>query len=182
MPFKIKSSTSTSILMVAWTIKIKDFSEGLILIRLDIIYTKIHTVFTYVSTVCTWKILYIHNEVQRNERWGEGSVFSRCRLPRPDQGEGRALRLPFLLREWLSFEMLSQIFWMSLEQMTMVSQMQAHVIRCTVEVNCALDIYVYISQTFQLWSEPKIINASQAGLSMIVLEIILTQTICNYRY
>lgn len=76
--------------------------------------------------------------------------------------------------------MLSQIFWMSLEQMTMVSQMQAHVIRCTVEVNCALDIYVYISQTFQLWSEPKIINASQAGLSMIVLEIILTQTICNY--
>lgn len=53
----------------------------------------------YVSTVCTWKILYIHNKVQRNERWGEGSVFSRCRLPRPDQGEGRALRLPFLLRE-----------------------------------------------------------------------------------
>lgn len=47
MPFKIKSSTSSSILMVAWTIKIKDFCEGLILIRLDIIYTKIHTVFTY---------------------------------------------------------------------------------------------------------------------------------------
>lgn len=33
--------------MVAWTIKIKDFCEGLILIRLDMIYTKIHTVFTY---------------------------------------------------------------------------------------------------------------------------------------
>lgn len=47
MPFKIKSSTSSSILMVAWTIKKKDFGEGLILIRLDIIYTKIHTVFTY---------------------------------------------------------------------------------------------------------------------------------------
>lgn len=47
MPFKIKSSTSSSILMVAWTIKIKDFCEGLILIRLDIIYTKIHTVYTY---------------------------------------------------------------------------------------------------------------------------------------
>lgn len=41
--------------------------------------------------------------------------------------------------------MLSQIFLMSLEQMTMVSQMQAHVTRGTVEVSCALDIHVYVT-------------------------------------
>lgn len=72
--------------------------------------------------------------------------FSHCRLPRPDPEEGRALRLPFLLREWLSFETLSQIFWMSLGQMTMVSQMQAHVTRCTVEESCILDTCIYGGQ------------------------------------
>lgn len=79
----------------------------------------------------------------------EGEVravcFSRCRLLRPDPEEDRALRLPFLLREWLSFEMLSQIFWMSLGRMTMVSQMQVHA-WCTVQESCTLDTCIYGGQ------------------------------------